>query len=355
MFGRTLGIIFLALTLGQVQQIGTDTFIENLFSAKTTNVLMILGIGSLSFQHYSQKIFLTAFKGVINNVGNFLITNGASLAGLSIAFPISAATGIIVGTTVNYLADPRGNLLFLAGGVTLALCAIACLTVAYHLRTKTHEELEAKMEEEMKEIVVADERGERNEESDNKKESSEGVEEEKEAKIVQVKEVAKKKSKVVKGISLIVLSGVLVSVWSPIAAIISKGEGKLNSYSILFYLYVSGLLANIPMLPVFMRYPLTDLPPVKLSSYLEISWAAHLWGLFGGFLSCAGTMLYLLASKTLGFAVSFALGQSGPMISCIFGIFVWKEFEGVTRKTKMYIIFTFLFYSVAICLISAAK
>ena len=166
---------------------------------------------------------------------------------------------------------------------------------------------------------------------------------------------SKKKRKIVVGIVVNILAGVIFSFWSPVAAMAVKGEGKLNLYTVLFWVYLGGWLGSFAMVPFFMRRPLTNAPPLPLHSYLKMERSSHLWGLFSGFLTCAGSTFFLISSTTLGYAVSFSIGMAGPLITCLFGLFVWKEFKGVCKKTKIFIAVTFVCYIAAIALVASAK
>ncbi|MGH9758818.1 MAG: hypothetical protein ACRD4M_13855, partial [Candidatus Acidiferrales bacterium] len=55
-----------------------------------------------------------------------------------------------------------------------------------------------------------------------------------------------------------------------------------------------------------------------------------------------------------GVAISYAIGQSAPMVAALWGIFAWKEFEGANAKTKAYLGMMFLFYLLAILLVARA-
>lgn len=322
-FGRFLGLIILGLTLGMVPSEGTDTFLENLFSAKMSFVLLQMGAG------------------VLNNVGSFCMTSSIAIAGLSVTFPIANGTGLVFGTFINYLADPKGSLLFLVAGSVFALSAIICLTFAYRYRTLQQHQKQAYALEEMTEIC----------QEENGEDIEVELKEKKRTRIIDTKD----KSAVIKGVFLCVMSGVFSTFWSPMGAIAMRGEGRLNPYTVLLYTYIGGLFCCVPLTSFFMRYPLTKDPPLNLSSYLSMTRDGHLWGFFAGFIVCVGTVLYLISSKSLGFAVTYAIAQGGPLISSLFGLFVWKEFDGVERKTKIMLISSFVLYTIAITLVALAK
>jgi glucose uptake protein len=63
----------------------------------------------------------------------------------------------------------------------------------------------------------------------------------------------------------------------------------------------------------------------------------------------------LVAGKTTTFAVSYAIGQSAPMVAALWGLFVWKEFAGAGSRAKIYLGLMFAFYILAILLVAHAN
>src|ERR1700748_1732229 len=51
--------------------------------------------------------------GVIFNIANILLVAAIEIAGMAVAFPVGIGLALLVGTLVNYGADPVGNLTFL--------------------------------------------------------------------------------------------------------------------------------------------------------------------------------------------------------------------------------------------------
>jgi glucose uptake protein len=63
----------------------------------------------------------------------------------------------------------------------------------------------------------------------------------------------------------------------------------------------------------------------------------------------------MVAAHLTGVAISYAIGQSAPMVAALWGVFVWKEFAGAGSKAKMYLAGMFIFYGFAILLIAKAN
>jgi len=54
-------------------------------------------------------------------------------------------------------------------------------------------------------------------------------------------------------------------------------------------------------------------------------------------------------------AISYAIGQSAPMVAALWGVLAWKEFQGANRKARAFLGLMFLFYLLAILLIAKAN
>ena len=63
----------------------------------------------------------------------------------------------------------------------------------------------------------------------------------------------------------------------------------------------------------------------------------------------------LVAANYTGVAISYAIGQSAPMVAALWGVLVWKEFKGAPGKAYGYLAMMFLFYVLAILLVSRAN
>jgi len=94
-----------------------------------------------------------------------------------------------------------------------------------------------------------------------------------------------------------------------------------------------------------MRHPVSG-PAVGANEYLAGRATLHLWGMLGGVIWGAGTISNFLASyaKMVGPATSYALGQGCTMVSAVWGILVWKEFNRASRGAKCLLALMFAFF-----------
>ena len=63
----------------------------------------------------------------------------------------------------------------------------------------------------------------------------------------------------------------------------------------------------------------------------------------------------MVAASLTGVAISYAIGQSAPMVAALWGVLAWKEFAGAGGRSKLYLVLMFVFYGLAILLIAKAN
>jgi glucose uptake protein len=62
----------------------------------------------------------------------------------------------------------------------------------------------------------------------------------------------------------------------------------------------------------------------------------------------------VIASGVAGPAVSYALGQGATLIAAIWGVFIWREFQGATRRSFTLITLMFACYAAGLILVGLA-
>lgn len=63
----------------------------------------------------------------------------------------------------------------------------------------------------------------------------------------------------------------------------------------------------------------------------------------------------LVAANFTGVAISYAIGQSAPMVAALWGVFVWREFAGAGSKAKIFLFLMFVSYCLAILFVARAN
>ena len=62
-----------------------------------------------------------------------------------------------------------------------------------------------------------------------------------------------------------------------------------------------------------------------------------------------------MAASFTGVAISYAIGQSAPMVAALWGVFVGRNSLAAGSQAKMYLAGMFVFYCLAILLIAKAN
>jgi glucose uptake protein len=238
--------------------------------------------------------------GALFNLANLLLVAAIAMAGLAVAFPISIGIALVVGVVLSYVQQPKGNAAFLGLGV-------ACAFIAVVLDGKAYGSL-----------------------------------------------VSSGRSASKKSIVTSVVSGVLMGLWAPFMTHAMTRGNSLGPYSAAIFLTLGALLSCFIWNIYFMKHPLVG-EPVSFGAFFHGPASGHILGLLGGCVWGVGTVFNLVAASFTGVAISYAIGQSAPMVAALWGILVWKEFEGSGSRAKLYLFLMFVFYALAILLVARAN
>ena len=228
---------------------------------------------------------------VVFNVSNILLSASVSIAGLAVAFPLGVGIALVMGVLNNLLLHPveGQNNLLLWIGVALVVAAVVCNGVA-----------SGKVS---------------NEERDPKQNR--------------------------KGIILAVLAGLIMSFFSAfvyngvdLANFAAPAAGKLTPYTAMVFFSLGVFLSNFIVNTIVMKKPFVG-EPVTYKQYFAGDFKTHL---------ALGTSLNYISAGTAGAAVSYALGQGAPMVAAIWGVFIWKEFRGASKKVYWLLGMMFLLF-----------
>jgi glucose uptake protein len=245
------------------------------------------------------NIVWTMVGGAIFNLANLLLVAAIDMAGLAVALPVSIGIALVVGTVLSYILQPKGNALFLAAGV-------ACALIAVVLDGKAFGSLGSGRSASRKSILVC------------------------------------------------IVSGVLMGLWNPFVAYGATRGHSLTPYSSVVFLTLGALLSCFLWNLYFMKKPLAG-EPVGIEGFFSAPASGHLLGLLGGVIWGIGTVFNVVAGKATAFAISYAIGQSAPMVGALWGIFAWREFAGAGPRAKVYLGLMFVFYGLAIFLVAHAN
>jgi glucose uptake protein len=252
-----------------------------------------------------KNIGLAMLGGLLWNLGTLLLVAAISIAGMATAFPIGGGLAWLLGILVNFLGAPSGNPTLLFGGCTFIAIAIGFCTLAY-------------------------------------------------------RKLGGNSSNSSKGIWLALAAGIVISVFYRFVAIslISDYQnpelGKLTPFTAVFFFTIGALLSSFVMNTYLMRNPVQG-NPVNFQQYLSASIKTHLIGVLGGMIWCMGMVFSFMASNAAGFAISYGLSNSAPIVAGIWGIFVWKEFANAPQGTNKFLVGMFLCYLLGLVMIICSR
>ena len=221
--------------------------------------------------------------GVVFNAANILLVAAIGITGMAVAFPVGIGIALVLGVLVNYLDQPSGNPLIIFGGVALITLAIILNAWAYGKRNNT------------------------------------GMS--------------------VKGLLIAVVSGCMMGLFykyvanSMVLNFSIPEAGKLTPYTALVFFSV-GILASSFVFNTLQMYKPFQGMPVSFGDYFRGSIKDHAVGMLGGAIWFVGMAFSIIASEKAGTAISYGLGQGATVVAALWGIYIWKEFEGSDAKTQ---------------------
>lgn len=277
--GVVLCSFLFAFTLGSHGQVG-EPFILNLQRAEWINWLHAL------------------VAGAIFNVANLLLVAAVDIAGLAVAFPIAIGIAVVEGVVLSYALQPKGNILFLAGGMVLAIAAVL-------FDAKAYRSLKAKAAASRTGIVVS------------------------------------------------VISGVLMGAFAPFVTRAMTHGHPLTPYSVAALFSMGALLCCFFANVYFMKRPIQG-PPIYFGAYWQAGSRNHLLGVAGGVAWGIGGCFNFIAAGFVGVPISYAIGQSAPLIAAAWGVLVWREFAAAPASAWRALLCMFLCYVAAIGVIALA-
>jgi glucose uptake protein len=247
----------------------------------------------------ASSIALALLAGVIFNLANLLLMAGIGMAGLATAFPVSVGIAMVVGVFSSYVEQPKGNLGALSAGVFSAVVAVT---------------LDGKAYAAMRNLAAISR----------------------------------------KSIITCSASGVLMGLCAPFSARALTHGNAIGPYGAAVFLTLGALLSCFIWNVYFMKKPLPG-PPVRFGEFFDAPVSGHCLGLLGGAIWTTGMVFNLVAASFSGMAISYAIGQTAPMLAALRGMFAWKEFFGANRRAKTYLALMFIFYVMAVLLVVGAN
>ncbi len=252
------------------------------------------------------KELIAVTSGAVFNLANLLLVAAITLAGMSVAFPIGIGLALVIGVIWSYVLNPQSNPALLFGGVALVFAAIVASARAHALHSK-----ESNLG-----------RGGR------------------------------------KGIVLSLISGVLMGSFYPLVEMSKQGDDGLGPYAVALLFALGVFLSTFVYSVYFIGLPMQG-GSLKPHDYLHGTLRQHLLGLAGGAIWCIGAIASFAAASAprqvqLGPAASYAVGQGATLVSVLWGLLVWREFDGATANVRRMMWVMFALFAAGLTLVSIA-
>ena len=242
-------------------------------------------------------LLYAVLAGVVLNCGNVLLTAAMALMGMATAFPVSVGLSLVVGTVLSYAVMPRGNPVFLFSGVAMVLTAVIINAAAYRAMSGA------------------------------------------------------KAGAPRRGLAICILAGLLLSGFGPLTAKALSSPKPLAPYGCAVLFTFGALASTFPLVGYLMRHPLKG-ALLSAGDYWRGDIPDHAAGWTAGLIWGTGTVLAFIAANAAGMALSGAIGQANPLVAALWGLFVWREFDGTNRRSRQLLALMFAFYSAGLVLLA---
>ena len=255
-----------------------------------------------------EKSLTSAFiGGIIFNFANILLVIAIEIAGMAIAFPIGIGIALVLGVFTNYIVQPNADPKLLILGVLLVTLAIIIDGIAYQ-------------------------------------------------------KILKKTNKnPLKGILFSAAAGIAMGFFYKFVAVsmatdfVNPETGKLTPYTALVVFSLGIIISSFLFNSINMYRPLSG-EKVSFSDYFTMgNKKLHLIGILGGVIWGIGMSFNIIASEQAGPAIAYGLGQGATLVAAIWGVFIWKEFKELPRKSYWLIPLMFLLFVLGIAVLILAK
>lgn len=271
------------------------------------------------FEHAGKRQWLFGFlAGLIFNLGNMLLVGSMSVAGMSIAFPLTIATALIEGSLLTFFIKSEGSTLLLLAGCALLAAAVVVGSIIYNIMgVIRHEQM---------------------------------------ARAGKAKSTRRPTS--VKGAILAAAGGLVMGFSAPLVQKGMETEVGLGPYSMTFLIGLGVFASTVLFSVFFLNLPIEG-EPLEPLQYFQGTVRGHALGGLGGAIACLGCASGLIAASAPAGAQAAPLlnnlfPQAYPLLAALWGILVWRELRNGDTRVRMGSVVMLLLFAVGLLLISLA-
>jgi glucose uptake protein len=283
-------------------------------------MVLCAGVAALAFGSgraqeltFQDNLLLTGYRkmawalgsGVVLNLGMLLLLAAMTIAGMSVAFPLTLGVALVIGAIWDFVNATQANppLTFMGVALLAGAVVVAVLTYIRLLRVRRDAAQKA---------LTPDPR---------------------------IKSKRAKPAGAGLTIVLSVVAGIALSTFPKILGEATGGDNPLAPYPAVLLLSVAALLSSPFFVLFFTTFPVVSTAGMP-SGYLAGSAKQHLLGLAGGVLWGAGTLTGLMTAiaprdAQPGSLIQYMLSNGPLLVAAAWGLLAWQEFRGGGDRVRM--------------------
>jgi len=313
--GTLLGAILIAFTAGSIE-FNDITFMDSLIGVSI------------------RKVAWAILGGFVFNLANVILVTAISVAGISVAVPISLSITTVIGLLVSIFLTPQLN-----GTMTWVGLVVLLIAVVFNARAY---------------LMMADIRRSQQVTADPATVAPAQVS----MRSSRVRKSGKTKSSSSKGVTLAVFAGIILGGMMPLVELSREGDMGLSPYATVLFFAVGVFLTSLLIIPFVMNFPIEG-EPLEFKRYSTGTKGQHLLGFLGGTILIGGLAARVLSgsvpkTQAVGPAITLACAQGAALLAVILGVLIFREFENSGSRVRMQLLIMFVLFALALALTSLA-
>lgn len=274
---------------------------------------LALGSGRAQELTFQDNLLLTGYRkmawalgsGVVLNLGMLLLLASMTIAGMSVAFPLTLGVALVIGAIWDFANATQANTPLTFMGVALLAGAVVVTVLTYTRLLRVRRDAAQK-------ALTPDPRA---------------------------KSKRAKPAGAALMIILSVVGGIALSTFPKILGGATSGDNAVAPYAAMLLLSVAALLSSPFFVLFFTTFPVVSTAGLP-SGYLSGSGKQHLLGLAGGVLWGAGTLAALMTAVAPREAqpsalIQYVLNNGALLVAAAWGLLAWQEFRGGGDRVRM--------------------
>ncbi|MCU1237649.1 MAG: putative integral rane protein [Candidatus Solibacter sp.] len=282
-----------------------------------------LGYDGFSFiddlQHAGKRQWMYGvMAGLVFNFGNMLLMAAVSVAGLTVAFPMTMGIALLVGTALGFAGRASGNSTMLGLGCVLVLTSVIVNAVMYRMMAVAQHETLAR--------------------SGHAKST--------------------RRPNALKGIILALVAGILIGSFTGLLDKARLGEQGLGAYALgavfAFGVFFSSFVFNI----FLMNLPVEG-EPIDFGSYFNGRLRQHILGWLAGIVWMTGILAMMVSTSVPeqmqpAPMTRYLLAQSAPVLAALWGMLIFRELRNGDFRLKALAMLMLVLFACGLAMVGLA-